>query len=94
MLNLLIAQVGQIYDKIMSQGKTTIYKERSQLNLKLFQTKYFYGEKHEFVALIMQTPLESSDQFNFDDFTTFSEKIIMNTHLTVDKMQIKMKNEM
>jgi len=36
MLNLLIAQVGSIYEKIMSQGKTSIYKERAQLNLKVF----------------------------------------------------------
>ncbi len=57
MLNLLIAQVGQIYEKIMSQGKTSIYKERAQLNLNYLQTQYFYGDKSEFVALIMQTPL-------------------------------------
>ena len=87
MLNLLIAQVGQIYDQIMSQGETTIYKERAELNLKVYQTEYFYGNKHEFVALIMQTPLENSDKFNFDDFATFSEKIKKNTQHTVDKMK-------
>ena len=93
MLNLLIAQVGQIYDQIMSQGETIIYKERAQLNLKVYQNEYFFGKKHEFVALIMQTPLESSDRFNFDDFMTFSEKIKKNTQNTIDKMQNKLKNE-
>ncbi len=93
MLNLLIAQVGQIYDQTMSQGKTTIYKERAQLNLKVFQTKYFYGEKNEFVALIMQTPIQNSEKFNFDDFATFTERIKKNTQRTSDKMEIKMKNE-
>ena len=78
----------------MSQGETTIYKERAQLNLKVYQTEYFYGNKHEFVALIMQTPLENSDKFNFDDFATFSEKIKKNTQSSVDKMHTKLKNEM
>ncbi len=87
MLNLLIAQVGQIYEKIMSQGKTSIYKERAQLNLKVFQTKYFYGEKNEFVALIMQTPLQNSEKFSFDNFTTFTERIKKNTQRTSDKMK-------
>jgi hypothetical protein len=32
MLNLLIAQVGQIYDRVMAQGKSIIYKERAELN--------------------------------------------------------------
>ena len=89
MLNLLIAQVGQIYDQTMSQGKTTIYKERAQLNLKVFQTKYFYGEKHEFVALIMQTPMQNTEKFNFDDFTTFSERVKKSTQNTVNKMENK-----
>ena len=76
----------------MSQSETIIYKERAQLNLKVYQTEYFLGRKHEFVALIMQSPLESSDRFNFDDFLTFSEKIRKNTQNTIDKMQNKIQN--
>jgi hypothetical protein len=45
MLNLLIAQVGQIYDKVMSEGKTYIYKERAEVNKMVFQIKYFFGDK-------------------------------------------------
>ena len=63
----------------MSEGETTIYKERAQLNFKTYQAEYFYGKKHEFIALIMQTPLENSDKFNFDDLAHFSEKIKKNT---------------
>jgi hypothetical protein len=77
----------------MSQGKTSIYKERAQLNLKVFQTQYFYGQKNEFVALIMQTPMQNSEKFNFDDFITFSERVKKSTQKTVDKMEIKMKKE-
>ena len=71
----------------MSQGETTIYKERAQLNLKVYQTEYFFGNKHEFVALIMQTPLQNHQKLNLDDFTTFTERIKKNTQTTVDKMQ-------
>ena len=73
----------------MSQGKTSIYKERAQLNLKVFQTQYFYGQKNEFVALIMQTPLQNSENFNFDDFITFTERVKKSTQITVDKMENK-----
>ena len=93
MLNLLIAQVGYIYDQIMSPRETIIYKERAQLNLKVYQTEYLYGNRHEFVALIMHTLLENSDKFNFDDFASFSEKIKKNKQTSVDKMQTKLKNE-
>ncbi len=73
----------------MSQGKTSIYKERAQLNLKVFQTKYFYGEKNEFVALIMQTPMQNSENFSFDDFITFTERVKKSTQNTVDKLDKK-----
>ena len=63
----------------MSEGKTSIYRERAQLNLKVFQTKYYYGEKHEFVALIMQTPIQNIQEFNFDDYATFTERVKKNT---------------
>ncbi len=76
----------------MSQSETIIYKERAQLNLKVYLTEYFLGRKHEFVALIMQSPQESSDRFNFDEFMTFSEKIRKNTQNTIDKMQNKIQN--
>ncbi len=71
----------------MSQGKTSIYKERAQLNLKVLQTQYFFGQKNEFVALIMQTPLQDSENFNFDDFITFTERVKKSTQITVDKMK-------
>ena len=46
MLNLLIAQVGQIYDKVMAQGKTYLYKERAEVNKMVFQILYFFGYKY------------------------------------------------
>ena len=42
----------------------------------------------------MQTPLQNSQKFNFDDFTTFTEKIKKNTQKSIDKMKNEMKNEM
>ena len=55
--------------------------------MKVYQTEYFFGNKHEFVALIMQTPLQNHQKLNLDDFTTFTERIKKNTQTTVDKMQ-------
>ena len=42
----------------------------------------------------MQTPLQNTQKFNFDDFTTFTEKIKKNTQKSIDKMKNEMKNEM
>jgi len=35
----------------------------------------------------MQTPMESSDSFNFDDFITFTEKVKRSTQEIVGKME-------
>ncbi len=78
----------------MSQGKTIIYKERAKLNLKVFQFLYFFGiAKYEFVVLIMQTPMEIDEAFNFDDLITFSERVKKSTQDTVDKMEQKINDK-
>ncbi len=41
----------------------------------------------------MQTPMQNIEKFNFDDFTTFTQRIKKNTQSSVDKMQIKMENK-
>ena len=74
MLNLLIAQVGQIYDKVMAEGKIYIYKERAEVNKMVFQIKYFFGYKDQFDAILLQRPQEDIS-FEYDDFVTFSERI-------------------
>ena len=52
----------------MSMGKSSIYKERAQLNLLIYEQLYFFFQKNEFVALIIQAPVQNDDDFNFDDF--------------------------
>ena len=37
----------------------------------------------------MQTPLQNSEKFNFDDFITFTERVKKSTQNTVDKMDKK-----
>ena len=37
----------------------------------------------------MQTPIQNSENFNFDDFITFSERLKKSTQKTVDKMENK-----
>ena len=48
---------------------------------------------NEILALIMQTPIENSENFNFDDFATFTERVKKSTQSTVDRMEKKMKKE-
>ena len=42
----------------------------------------------------MQTPLLNTQKFNFDDYTTFTERIKKNTQRSVDKMQNNMNLKM
>ncbi len=77
----------------MSLGKIIIYKERAQLNLKVFEQLYFFKQKNRFVALIMQTPIQNEDSFNFDEFTTFSERIKNTTQEAINKMETRLKSE-
>ena len=35
----------------------------------------------------MQTPLENKDNFNFDDFTTFTERVNKSTEETANKLE-------
>ena len=55
--------------------------------MKTYEQLYFFGYKHEFIELIIQTPLENEKSFNFDDFTTFSERVKKSTQETVNKME-------
>jgi len=48
---------------------------------------YFFGEKNEFIALIMQTPIQNNDSFNFDDFITLSERVKQSTQATADRLE-------
>lgn len=53
MLNLVIAEVGQIYDKVMSQGKSSIYKQRADLNKMIFQIEDFFGYRKEYKKIVI-----------------------------------------
>jgi len=77
MLNFLIAEVSQTYDKVKSQGLVSIYKQRASLNKLVFQIYHLFGIKHEFrVVAIEQPPLDSNAD---DEFSTFSVRIKKNT---------------
>ena len=71
----------------MSRGKSSVYKERAQLNLIVYEQLNFFNYKDEFVALVIQTPIQNEDAFNFDEFTTFSERVKKSTQETANKME-------
>ena len=41
----------------------------------------------------MQTPIEDEDAFNFDDFTTFSERVKNTTQETANKLESRLNNK-
>ena len=53
----------------------------------------FFNFKDEFKALVIQTPAQNEDDFNFDDFTTFSERVKKSTQETVYKMENRLRAE-
>ncbi len=74
----------------MSQGKSSIYKQRADLNKMVFQIEDYSGHRKEFKMIVIQKPLESSESFNLDDFTNFSERIkkSMNEHINKSKADL------
>ena len=77
----------------MSLGKPSIYKERAQLILLVFEQLNFFKIKDEFIAIIIQSPLQNEDTFNFDDFTTFSERVKKSTQETANKMENRLNDK-
>ena len=85
MLNFLIAEVSQTYDKVKSQGLVSIYKQRASLNKLVFQIQHLFGIKHEFRAVaIEQPPLDGNSD---DEFSTFSVRIKKNTADQIQKLK-------
>ncbi len=77
MLNFLIAEVSQTYDKVKSQGLVSIYRQKASLNKLVFQILHLFGIKNEFrVVAIEQPPLDKDAD---DEFSTFSVRIKKNT---------------
>ena len=55
--------------------------------MRVYEQFYFFGFKNEFVALIIQTPLQNDEDSIFDDFTTFSKRVKKSTQETVNKLE-------
>ena len=59
----------------------------------VYEQLYFFGIKNEFVALIIQAPIQNEDSFFFDDFTTFSERVKLSTQETVNKLESRINSK-
>ena len=42
----------------------------------------------------MQTPIQNTETFNYDDFITFTERVKKTTQITADKMENRIRNDM
>jgi hypothetical protein len=54
----------------MSQGASSIYIGRAQLNQEILQILFYFGYKKHFIVLVMQKPSEKLIK-EVDDFTIF-----------------------
>ena len=70
----------------MSNGKSSIYKERADLNQYILQILFFFKDKKHFSALILQKPSEYLNK-EMDEFTTFSEKIKLSINKHIDLLE-------
>jgi hypothetical protein len=80
MLNFLIAEVSQTYDKVKSQGLVSIYRQKAALNKLVFQIKHLFGFKNEYIVITFEKPPENRESEEFQEFSTFSERIKRNTN--------------
>ena len=65
MLNFLIAEVGQTYDKVKSQGLISVYRQKAALNKLVFEIKNLFNSNKEFRIMTIKKPLDDleSEQF-------------------------------
>jgi hypothetical protein len=62
-LNFLIAEVSQTYDKVKSSGKTFLYLSKASVNKIAFEYRHSlgYGQKDKFVTLVFKSPKDMSN---------------------------------
>lgn len=62
-LNFLIAEVSQTYDKVKSKGKTFLYLSKAKVNVIAFEYRYALGyeEKDRFITLVFKSPRDLSN---------------------------------
>lgn len=56
MLNFLIAEVSQTYDKVKGQGKMLLYQKKAELNLLACKIFRMFGKRTAFKVLVFTTP--------------------------------------
>jgi len=77
LLNFLIAEVGQTYDKVKSDGSMLLYQKKAELNLLAFKIFKMFGKRSYFKVIVFTSP-KNDDDTGDDDDSGFSAKIINN----------------
>ena len=93
MLNFLIAEVGNTYQKASALGEKYHYRERSILNHQAQKYMYFFSFRHKYTAIAFTTPREAfKDQDDEDQKDVFSIQEVIKNEL--DKAAKNMKKEL
>jgi len=61
MLNFLIAEVSQTYDKVKGQGKMLLYQKKAELNLLACKIFKMFGRRSSFKVLVFTGPKHEAD---------------------------------
>lgn len=83
MLNFVIAEVGQVYERVNTSGITFLYTERAEMNEKTLAFKYYLGKLFKYFALpsfqfiVITSPAvkEADPSQEEDEFFGFTNKI-------------------
>jgi len=77
LMNFLIAEVSQTYDKVKSDGKMLLYQKKAELNLLAFKIFKMFGKRSFFKVIVFTYP-KDGDNNGDDDGDGFSAKITNN----------------
>ena len=89
LLNFLIAEVSQTYDKVKSQGDMLLYQKKAELNLLAYKIFKMFGKRSYFKVIVFTRP--KNDQLGGDEDTQgFSSKIQKNTANLIKKMKTEL----
>ena len=76
LMNFLIAEVSQTYDKVKSDGKMLLYQKKAELNLLAFKIFKMFGKRSYFKVIVFTYPKDGDN--GDEDGDGFSAKITNN----------------
>lgn len=90
LLNFLIAEVSQTYDKVKSQGKMLLYQKKAELNLLAYKIFKMFGSRSYFKVLVFTGPKNDEDLGDDEVGQGFSATIRKDTAEQIAKLKAEL----